>query len=349
MRDQEGYELLRSQGIQLGKHPYDFYTMESAEDVGALNALLARHHDSTGRSPCVVMNFLTGNINFPKVIKEDFQQLHMLPLAKGLPGKWKRPGLFEAYREGIKTGVFHPALHGMTHFCGAAMRQRLAEPGEAGDLIRTLWRAETSYIQWRMPWIGYEYWNSGKPKVGFLAAEEQQKAVRQAAENFARMFLHFPVSVCAPGGHANSDTHEAWAKFGARVVQNGNATILPPHFDDSGLLNVYRTIDFEPCQRDLPIEKYMQLAEGSFARGLPTVVSMHSINFHSSLRNFRDPTLQTLEELLSALEKKYPDLLYVHDADLHKIVTQDKFEGSQGAVAVKVREKLIPKLPGLKS
>ena len=33
VRDREGYEQLRASGIRLGEHPYDFYTLETADDV----------------------------------------------------------------------------------------------------------------------------------------------------------------------------------------------------------------------------------------------------------------------------------------------------------------------------
>lgn len=341
VQDEEGYQSLRAAGLQLGKHPYDFYTLESAEDLEVLSTLLTRHHDAAGRPPCIGMNVVTGNVDFAETIKSNFQEIHMLPLAKGLPGKWKRPGLQDAYRAGSSSGVFYPGLHGLTHFCEDAIKLRLSQSGEQGDMVRTLWKAETSYIQWRMSWIGYEYWNPGKPKVGFLSVEDQQKSIRQGAEAFARMFSKFPTSVYAPGGHANRDTHETWAKWGVKVVQNGGAPILPPHFDEWEMLNVYSTMNFEPCQKDLPLEKYMQLAEGCFARGLPLVISVHSINFHSSLRNFRDPTIQALDDLLTALEATYPDLLYIHDGDLHKIVTQGRFEAPSGVVSVTVNQKPI--------
>ncbi len=339
VRDEDGYQSLRAAGLQLGKHPYDFYSLESAEDLEALSDLLARHVDSTGRSACMCMNVVAGNIDFSKTIKSNFQQIHILPLTKGLPGKWKRPGLQDAYRTGASSGVFYPGLHGLTHFCEDAVKLRVAQSGEQGDLVRTLWKAETPYIQWRMSWIGYEYWNPGKPKAGFLPIEDQQKLIRHAAEAFARLFSKFPASVCAPGGHANGDTHETWAKWGVKVVQNGGATILPPHFDEWEMLNVYGTMDFEPCQKDLPLEKYMQLVEGCFARRLPLVISVHSINFHSSLRNFRDPTIQALDDLLTALEATYPDLLYIHDGDLYRIVTQGRFESRSGVTPVSATQK----------
>jgi hypothetical protein len=82
----------------------------------------------------------------------------------------------------------------------------------------------------------------------------------------------------------------------------------------------------------------MQRAGDCFARGVPAIVSVHSINFHSTLRDFRGPTLQALDRFLSALEMKYPDLLYVHDGDLHDIVTRGKFRSANSQVSVSVKK-----------
>jgi hypothetical protein len=111
--------------------------------------------------------------------------------------------------------------------------------------------------------------------------------------------------------------------------------------DEYGILNLHRTIDIEPTQRDLPIEKYVQLAESCFARGIPAIVSVHAINFHSSLKDFRTPTLQILDQFLSAIEKKHPNLLYVHDADVYDIVTRGKLRTSYSPIpiTVKMRQK----------
>src|SRR5882672_8052658 len=67
VRDREGYEQLRANGIQLGKRPYDYYSLETAEDVIALLNMLKKHHDSTGRAVCLVMNFLLANLDFQKI------------------------------------------------------------------------------------------------------------------------------------------------------------------------------------------------------------------------------------------------------------------------------------------
>ncbi len=338
VRDREGYETLRAIGIQLGENPYDYYSLETAEDVTALREMLRRHRDSTGRPACMVMNFLLANVDFEKTANAGFQDIHLMPLSHGLPGAWKRPGLFEAYRQGISDDVFYPALHGLTHFCRAPVERALQEPGERNNLVRTLWKAETPYIYWRMPWIGYEYCNPEKPQAGFLEAGAQNHLIVEAAREFKKFFSAAPLSACAPGYRANGDTHGAWSQAGIRVAQNGSGGALPPHIDEWEILNLHRTIDVEPFERDLPLEKYMQLAERCFERGVPAIISVHSINFHSSLKDFRGPALRVLDEFLYALEARHPNLLYVHDMNLHELVTRGKFKGPRGPVSVEVKQ-----------
>jgi hypothetical protein len=323
VRDREGFDWLRSRGMRLGERPYDLYTLETAEDVRAVAGLLGRHRDSTGRPPCLVMNVCNANLDFRKMKKGRFKQLEILPLAKGLPGRWSRPGLFEAYRAGIDQGVFFPAVHGATHFCSVAVENALADAGSRAELLRQLWEAETPSIYWRMPWVGYEYWNPEKPHAGFLSAERQRELIGQACANFVELFGKRPVSACAPGYRANRDTHREWAEAGIRVAENGTGSGLrAPHMDEFGILHLYRTIDFEPSQRELDIEKYVQVAGSCFSLGLPVIISVHAINFHSSLKDFRTPSIAALDSLLSALESKYPELLYVDNEDLYGIVNQ---------------------------
>lgn len=338
VRDEEGAALLRTGGVSLGERPYDFYTLETADDVIALRDLLKRHRDSTGRCACLGMNFVMANLDFAKMAAGGFEQIHLLALTDGLPGKWSRPGLFNAYRQGVADEVFYPALHGLTHFCRAPVEDEIIRNGKRRDLLRTLWEADTPYIHWRMPWVGYEYCNPEKPRRGFLTAEMQTGMVQEAASLFATFFDMPPVSACAPGYRANRDTRLAWSKCGVRVAQNGSGTSLPSYMDEWGILNLYRTIDFEPSLQELPLETYMQLAEDSFARGVPAIISVHAINFHSSLKDFRGPTLRALDRFLSALERKYPDLLYIHDADMYEIVTQGRFRSANGVVSVAIQQ-----------
>lgn len=322
VRDREGFEWLRSRGLRLGEHPYDLYTLETAEDVTAVAELLQRHRDAAGRSPCLMMNTCTANLDFAKISADGNRRTFFLPLHAGLPGSWLRPHLFEAYRAAIASGVFQPALHGTIHFCEEAVAKVLASNDDRANLVRTLWAAETPYIFWRMPWIGYEYWGADEYHRTFLDLDRQRNLVQRGYQAFSKMFETPPLSACAPGYRANEHTCRAWSEAGIHVAVSGTGEGLrAPHLDEFGILHLFRNIDFEPCQHEPDVEKYLEIARFCFARGFPLVISIHSINFHSTLRDFRTSTLAALDQLLRALKSNHPEMLFVSDEDLYQMVT----------------------------
>jgi hypothetical protein len=341
VRDREGWEELRDLGLNLGQRSYDFYSLETAEDVAAAVSLLQRHSDSTGRTACLGMNFIVANVDFARVSANNFRQIYLRALTEGLPDGWKRSGLFEAYREGISAGVLSPALHGTTHFCRPAVERHLNDPGERGVLLRNLWKAGVPYIHWRMPWIGFEYWDPEPPEQqDFLTSENQESLIGSAVETFTGFFSKVPRSACAPGYRANETTHAVWANRGIRVAQNGPGSAMPPHFDGNGILHLYRSMDFEPATgQEFSVDACLRLAADCVARGLPVIVSVHSINFHSTIKDFRSRTLEVLDEFLTALEAKYPDLLYVRDEDVYDLVDKGMVPLTQPAVRVSVTKR----------
>jgi hypothetical protein len=341
LRDCEGFEELRAAGLPLGERPYDLYTLETADDVLALGTTLKKHRDSFGQHPCLQMNFLTGNLDFAKMKGEGWQRIHILPLADGLPAGWRRSGLIETYLSGIADGAFYPALHGTTHFCRTEVERNIAAKGDRAELLRTLWQASTPYIYWRMPWIGYEYWTpENHPDERFLPKDVQKQLIGETVGAFARMFGTLPISACAPGYRANEDTVRGWAQHGIKVAQNGPGTLTPPYFDGNDVLQLSRTIEFEPAvQERFSLEACLETAESCFALGIPAIVSVHSINFHSSVRDFRSQTIKQLDAFLGALESKYSDLLYLHDAQLYELVQSGSCKTLNGAIQVDVIEK----------
>jgi hypothetical protein len=338
VRDEEGREELRAAGLNLGERPYDLYSLETAEDVGALAETLGAAKDSVGRPACLGMNFLVANVDFAASAASEFREIVLKPLAEGLPGRWSRPGLFEAYRRGLEEGVFFPALHGLTHFCQPAVRHALSHK-ERGELLRTLWRSETPYIHWRMPWAGYEYWDPEKAvPERFISEPEQERWIGLAAQFFRRFFGRGAISACAPGYRADSATFRCWKAHEIRIAQNGPGTMRAPCFDEHGLLHTYRSLDFEPAlDPGLRWEDCFQRAESWLIRGLPLIISAHSINFHATMAPFRQKTLPLLEALLTALKKRFPDLLYVNDGQLLAIVETGAYQGASGTIPVAVR------------
>ena len=336
VRDAEGREELRAAGLNIGERPYDLYSLETAEDVHELTEVMSLLRDSVGQPPCIEMNFVVANVDFSASTATGFRSIALKPLAEGLPGRWARPGLYDAYRAGIEARVFTPALHGTTHFCQQAVTHALVGDGERGELIRTLWKSETPYIHWRMPWVGYEYWDPEKaPAERFIPQADQERWIGWAATAYLKLFGEEAVSACAPGYRAEATTHRLWRKQGIRVAQNGPGAKRAPHWDEHGLLHTYRSLDFEPALNpELRWEDCVTNAATWLTRRLPLIVSVHSINFHSTLVSNRQKTLPMLRELLGALKRSYPDLLYVNSRQLLEIVENGSYESGSGRVPV---------------
>jgi hypothetical protein len=342
-RDQEGFEELKDAGLAPGQNPYDYHSLETSEDVGALSALLQRHRDSVSRTPVLGAYFVVSNVDFLEAAALTYQRIPMRSLAGGLPGRWSRPGLLEAYRAAVTVGTMYPALHGTSHFCRNAVQRELRAGSQRGELLRTFWKSETPYVFWRMPWIGYEYWDPGRrPAERHLCLELQAAAIREAVQGFQSIFNTAPQSACAPGYRADANTHRAWKACGVQIAQNGPNGIVAPRLDRYGILNVYRTINFEPAlDEGFSVQECLRSAAECFRRGVPAVVSIHSINFHSTLKDYRSSSLRFLHEFLTEVEKQFPDLLYVHDSDLYNLVTRGEYQVANGTVKVRVRQRNI--------
>src|SRR5258708_5059407 len=96
LRDRDGFDELQAAGILLGERPYDFYTLETAEDVRALSSLLARHRDAAGPPPRVVMNFITAHLDFSQISHYTSQPPFHSPADGFLNGNEQAAGIGQA-------------------------------------------------------------------------------------------------------------------------------------------------------------------------------------------------------------------------------------------------------------
>ena len=107
-------------------------------------------------------------------------------------------------------------MHGVTHFLSLAVESILAKQGVRAELLRLFWEAETPYIYWRMPWIGYEYWKPEKPRAGFLPEEVQRGQISRAREYFTALFGMPPLSARCPRLFRQPGQREIWSEAGIR-------------------------------------------------------------------------------------------------------------------------------------
>jgi hypothetical protein len=103
-------------------------------------------------------------------------------------------------------------------------------------------------------------------------------------------------------------------------------------------------VELEPAvDAEFSVESSLRQAEACFARGIPAIVSMHSVNLHSTVKDFRSATLSALDHFFTALESRHPNLLYLHDEDLLALVSQGSYSTAHGTMQVNVVKKNFTK------
>ncbi len=253
------------------------------------------------------------------------------------------PRLLHAYQEGINIGLVYPAFHGLTHFSQPIAERVMQKNDEKGNLLRVLYKSNTPMIYGRTPWVDFEYRDTENDRGSrWLDGMTQRQLVSDGKKIFKRMFGMTPTSACAPGYRANNDTWRAWWEEGILIGQNGPGLPMSPHFDRRGMLHLYRNVSFEPALDPCLYDEHyvMNQAENAWKAGRPIIVSMHSLNFHSTLKNHRDLTLQRLDRFLTMLENRYEDLVYAHDEDISQIANRGGIEWNGRKATIKITKRL---------
>jgi hypothetical protein len=302
--------------LGIGAHPFDLQGLETPQDIDDLAELLYRHRDSRCRSAVLSSYFILGNVE-PRASLEARRPV-VMPIDKGWPGSSDDDARWASYREAIRNGLMAPGLHGFVHCSLRQLGRALAEGTERGAALEELWRLDIPYLPSVTPWAAFAYenaWNTSEPVSETV--EVQRELIEAGSLAFRRVFGEGR-GTCAPGYRHYTTTVELLRAHGFDSVQSG---VQPggwgPIALRSGGWSVPRNVSFEVAIRP------SDTVEAAFARiarlvdrGFPAVVSIHSINFQSSIRDHKTVAMNALDELLTSVERRYGTLVYASSDEL---------------------------------
>jgi hypothetical protein len=307
----DALERLKSRNIDVGKDPWDYYGLETEEDVIKLGDVLAAVRDRDGRSACLTANFIMANADLRAMRAQAYREFRWIGIADGFPAPWTEK-LFAVYLANIERKVFYPGLHGFTHFNIPGMLRALSDSSGRGELTRILAEEDIPYLASLTPEYNFALLTRGQGG-GFLDEAEQAEWIEQGVALFRQGFGFSPRTTCAPGYNANTTTFRIWHGAGIDVVQTSDDRGLAMNGSIS-VLN--RNVHFEPALHpDAALESALSQAHSAIARGRPIVISTHSINYISRHLGRAQQSRAMLRELLSSLLRRFPNLRFASDAD----------------------------------
>jgi hypothetical protein len=309
----QSLKQLQDCGVPIGKSPWDFYGLESDEDILRLGDVLSKFRDVDGKQACFTANFVMANADLERMRREEFHTFRWIAINDGFPSPWNET-LLSAYLCNIDRGTFYPGLHGFTHFNVPAMMKLLAETTTRGDRMRQLAALGVPYLASLTPECNFALVERDGMDERFLSEKDQEAWIETGVRLFGVAFGRKPATTCAPGYRANDTTLQIWRRHGLVTAQMiGRRGISA----SSQLTVLERNVAFEPALApDGLLVKAMEQARRAVASGFPVVVCSHSINYMSRFLGSAEEGRRHLGELLHHLLIAFPDLRFATDADI---------------------------------
>lgn len=309
----ESITNLKNDGYRIGESAWDFYGLESDNDLYCLGDTLSRHVDMDGNPVCMTANFIMANADLRRMSKEGFTDFRFVPINEGFPVPWENVGILNSYRKLIASGVFYPALHGFTHFSQQAMLNAWHDGGEMGRRARALIQQDIPYLASLTPEYNFALMNKAGGMMRFLDEVSQRQWIDMGVKLFTKSFGFQPVSACAPGYRANQLTYRLWFEHGLKVAQTASGEVA---YEEEGLLFIPRTVFFEPAlaEKSMDVVKIALLqAVRAVEQGKMIVICSHSINYIEKNLGKRQESLDALDKLLKGLKIRFPNLRFAND------------------------------------
>lgn len=333
MSNKKDWEELLRMGYAVDKRPYERYdTLESAEDLEALYEVLSRHIDCNGNHPVITANMLMANPDFEKIEKSGFQEYYYEPIAKTYERYYGNTNVLELMKHGMEEGVFMPQSHGREHFNVAQWMRRLRDGNE--DLLTAFRHGMCGIAPKAHPEKGNKMMNA------LLAENEKEEVaiggiVTEGLQMFEELWRFKSKTFVAPCYLWNEQTERVLDDGGVKLIQTSR--VSKPAYKSSSryfysgqrniLGQVYsiRNCHFEPAtnEEDKTPETLLAQINKTFTQHKIAVFSTHRINYVGGIdATNRLQTLRLLDDFLTQLLRKYPDVEFMSSDKLIEIFDQ---------------------------
>jgi hypothetical protein len=331
MRDKKTYDYLLNKGIRVDLCPYNRYDSIASEfDLFALYETLEKFRDVNNRTPVITFNTNTANPDFGEIQKSCFENYYYKPFTKTIKEYYPNKDVFSVWKEGMSNGYIFPQYHHREHV--------------NTDMWLDLLRKDNRPLKlaFEKEIFGLSFITSDEIKVPFLGSliytnkkefENISSAIIEGGEIFEDIFNFKSKSMIAPLYSWSKSLEKSMHSSGIEYLQGGN---IQKSYDFSlqnrqriinsfGSLNKYgqvylnRNCTFEPSiqQNKFNMKKILEEINSAFFWKKPAVLSSHRLNYIGSIdEKNRSKNLRHLTELLSAIQKKWPNVEFMHSSEL---------------------------------
>lgn len=332
----KAYNDMLAVGLRVDLCPFSkFDTIESDEDLIALYEVLGNNKDKYNRSAVMTANFNVANPNFEQISKFKFEKYFSLNYEQTLDKYNGRSNVRKILTEGIRNQLIFPQYHGKEHLNPYIWLDEIRAGNKGLQLafnsdVYGIGRAVTPDIK--------------KLHLAALLFRDvdEEKLIMDSLEDgydyFSKFFKYKPESFIAPVYTWNEKIEQQLLKLDINIIQSSyyQKYFAPYHIMDyklkfktmgstnpDGQTYTVRNSVFEPSispSRD-NVGACLQSINAAFLMHAPAIISTHRLNYMGSLEESnRNNNLNSLNELLSKILRRWPDVEFMNSAELGKLM-----------------------------
>jgi hypothetical protein len=329
---------------------YGRSTLESADDVDRMLALLLEMRGGDGLPPVLQANTVVAAPDYPKLHPPLFE-VPELPLVDlpDTPSRWLRPGLWERVGQAVEAGVWWPELHGLHH---------IPEHAWLTALRRGRADARRGHEQQCMVCEAVEASGEYDPSE---PAELRTRNLERAVAKFRALFDRAPSSLCPPDYRWDEALEADAERLGVTIIQGRPEQAGQAFPKLRRWLHRFRWPDlrgarfypppriaFEPrggheATGRLGPAVVHRRARDAWGRGQPAVISTHRVNYAHLDEAWSEVGRGQLRDLLHALVRD--GAVFVTDAEVRQLVERAWSVRPIGRRGALVRHYGVPRAP----
>lgn len=331
MPNREVYEKSLNKGIRVDNCSYCKYdTLASATDFEAIFDVFRKHKDKNGNHPIITANTIVGNPDFDKIRNNKFQEYFFEPFTETLKRYPNRS--FHSWKEAMDEGIFYPQLHGREHLNVERWLTALQN------------NSKEAHFAFENGFFGISKTISKEGNPSFMAAldydnDEGKKislqSVKEAVSLFEEIFGYNSKSFIAPNYFWDSEIEKELKSQNISYLQGSIVQKTPTgghvhHYlgQKSNFDQIYltRNVIFEPASLGSKdwVNSALKEINNAFNLNKPAIVSTHRLAFIGSIfEENRTNNLKMIDELFNKIIKRWPDVEFMHSAELGDLIKNE--------------------------
>jgi hypothetical protein len=326
------YHLFVKKGYGVESSAYNRYdSLESDNDLQAIFEVLSSFKDIHNNPAVFTANCIIANPDFEKIRKSGFNEYHYEPVAATLQHYPAHQQVVHLWKEGLQKKLFIPQCHGREHLHVGRWMKRL----QSGDKdVLFCFDQHTTFS------------GDGKTDYSFMEAldfdhiselDDLNKILAEGLQLFHNFFGYTSKSFIAPCYTWHPGMEPVMKANAVKYIQGNITQLQPPLINNqykvkyhymgqrsgSGLRYLIRNCIFEPTlhpQLD-SVSRCLNQIDIAFQWNKPAIISSHRLNYIGCLdESNRIKNLALLKKLLSAIQKKWPDVEFMSTDQLGEMM-----------------------------